>query len=659
MVLPVLVTRCEEKRVMEELRVNFLGWLYVVAVVLHFCTCGAVLGQVVQANGGRLDYRNALEKSLKFFEAQRSGKLPPTQRVTWRGDSGMSDGLEQDIDLTGGYYDAGDNVKYGLPMAFTITMLSWNVIQFREELQTAGELDHALEAIKWGTDYFIKCHPEENVLWGEVGDGDSDHYCWMKPEHMTTSRKAYKIDAEHPGSDLAGETAAAMAAASIVFKPSNSRYSATLLIHARQLFAFADTYRGAYDLSIPIAQNYYKSWSGYYDELLWAALWLYDATNETRYLRYVVDNADTLGGVGWALDLFSWDNKFVGVQVKATKVLLDGNAGPYTEILQQYQAKAEYFLCAALQKNHGKQLTKSPDGMFWTQYWNNMQYVTSAAFLLSVASNYYAAAGQNPQHCISSVTTREMLAAAKQQVDYILGKNSRGKSYMIGFGSNFPLRVHHRGASIDGPVGCRKGYGKFYLVPDPNPFVLEGGIVGGPDQNDLYQDVRQNFAMAEPALYNTAPLVGLLAYLIEGYNDDGVNHGVAGILQVNGQRHLDGGLGIYSNRRMQANHRNTRKGAQVVMVIHMLVDQFVHNGKQSFKFSGKVVNKSNRPLKSAELVVHKLYGPLRGLSKVHESGNVYVLPNWSETLLPGQSIKFSYIHSYGKAQMFVRSYELA
>lgn len=76
--------------------------------------------------------------------------------------------LRWQIDLTGGYYDAGDNVKYGLPMAFTITMLSWNVIQFREELQTAGELDHALEAIKWGTDYFIKCHPEENVLWGEV-----------------------------------------------------------------------------------------------------------------------------------------------------------------------------------------------------------------------------------------------------------------------------------------------------------------------------------------------------------------------------------------------------------------------------------------------------------------------------------------------------------
>lgn len=87
-----------------------------------------------------------------------------------------------------------------------------------------------------------------------------------------------------------------------------------------QLFTFADTYRGAYDLSIPVAQKYYRSWSGYNDELLWAALWLYDATNETQYLSYVVENADTLGGVGWALDLFSWDNKYVGVQLKATKV---------------------------------------------------------------------------------------------------------------------------------------------------------------------------------------------------------------------------------------------------------------------------------------------------------------------------------------------------
>ena len=52
---------------------------------------------------------------------------------------------------------------------------------------------------------------------------------------MTTSRKAYKIDAENPGSDLAGETAAAMAAASVVFRKSDPHYSHLLLHHAQQV----------------------------------------------------------------------------------------------------------------------------------------------------------------------------------------------------------------------------------------------------------------------------------------------------------------------------------------------------------------------------------------------------------------------------------------
>lgn len=52
---------------------------------------------------------------------------------------------------------------------------------------------------------------------------------------MTTSRAAYRIDPSHPGSDLAGETAAAMAAASIVFRRYNPSYSAELLKHAYQV----------------------------------------------------------------------------------------------------------------------------------------------------------------------------------------------------------------------------------------------------------------------------------------------------------------------------------------------------------------------------------------------------------------------------------------
>lgn len=69
----------------------------------------------------------------------------------------------------------------------------------------------------------------------QVGDGKTDHRCWQRPENMTTSRRAYKIDENHPGSDVAGETAAAMAAASIVFRTTNPHYSHLLLHHAKQV----------------------------------------------------------------------------------------------------------------------------------------------------------------------------------------------------------------------------------------------------------------------------------------------------------------------------------------------------------------------------------------------------------------------------------------
>lgn len=68
-----------------------------------------------------------------------------------------------------------------------------------------------------------------------MGDGASDHYCWERAEDMTTPRTAYKLDSSHPGSDLAGETAAALAAASIAFQLYNSSYSYDLLSHAQQV----------------------------------------------------------------------------------------------------------------------------------------------------------------------------------------------------------------------------------------------------------------------------------------------------------------------------------------------------------------------------------------------------------------------------------------
>ena len=44
-----------------------------------------------------LDYGEALNKSILFFEGQRSGKLPTNQRVKWRAESGLSDGASANV----------------------------------------------------------------------------------------------------------------------------------------------------------------------------------------------------------------------------------------------------------------------------------------------------------------------------------------------------------------------------------------------------------------------------------------------------------------------------------------------------------------------------------------------------------------------------------
>jgi len=52
----------------------------------------AITITVIARCNGQHDYKDALTKSIIFLECQRSGKLPPDNRVPWRGDSGLEDG---------------------------------------------------------------------------------------------------------------------------------------------------------------------------------------------------------------------------------------------------------------------------------------------------------------------------------------------------------------------------------------------------------------------------------------------------------------------------------------------------------------------------------------------------------------------------------------
>ncbi|CAG7867665.1 endoglucanase 1 [Brassica rapa] len=458
------------------------------------------------------NYKDALTKSILFFEGQRSGKLPPNQRMTWRSNSGLSDGSALNVDLVGGYYDAGDNMKFGFPMAFTTTMLSWSLIEFGDLMNS--ELPNAEDAVRWGTDFLLKATSHPDTIYVQVGDPNMDHACWERPEDMDTPRSVFKVDNNNPGSDIAGEVAAALAAASIVFRKCDPSYSNLLLQRAITVFTFADKYRGPYSAGLkPEVCPFYCSYSGYQDELLWGAAWLHKATSNPTYLSYVQANGRNLGADEFD-NMFSWDNKHVGARILLSKEFLIQNV----KALEEYKEHADSFICSVIPGAPFSSSQYTPGGLLFKMSGSNMQYVTSTSFLLLTYAKYLTSA-RTVVYCGGSVVTPARLRSiAKNQVDYLLGDNPLKMSYMVGYGSKYPHRIHHRGSSLPSvaahptKIQCHDGFSMFNSQ-SPNPNDLTGAVVGGPDQNDQFPDERSDYQRSEPATYINAPLVGALAYL--------------------------------------------------------------------------------------------------------------------------------------------------
>ena len=311
------------------------------------------------------DYEKLIHLSNLFYEMQRSGKLPDTNRIPWRGDTGLKDGCDVGHDLTGGWYDAGDYVKFNFPHSFAVTALAWGLIEFQDGYRAAGEYDTAVSNIKWATDYLIKCHTGPNEFWGQVADGHVDHAFWGRPEEYPSARPSFKIDQHNPGSDLAGEAAAALAASSIVFRTAGMvEYADECVQHAKELIDFADNFRGKYSDTITNVQDFYQSWSGYKDELRWGSAWVARATGSAEDLTRAENLYDALDGDVY--DQFSWDEKTTGAQ----------------HVLYQLTKKNKYK--NAIITNTNKLLDDNdytPGGLIFYQKWGTARHASNAAFL--------------------------------------------------------------------------------------------------------------------------------------------------------------------------------------------------------------------------------------------------------------------------------------
>ncbi len=426
----------------------------------------------------------------------------PATASTGAATPACTDGADVGRDLTGGWYDAGDHVKFGLPMAASATMLAWGIVEYRSAYVSTGQLNTALDQLKWVTDYFIKAHPTANELYGQIGTGGADHAWWGPAEVMQMARPSFRVTTTCPGSDLAGETAAAMAAASMAFRPTDPTYANTLLAHARQLYSFADTYRGKYSDCITDASAFYNSWSGFNDELVWGAIWMYRATNEQAFLdkaqSYYANLSNqqqtTIKSYKWT---HAWDDKSYGSYVLLAKLT---GATQYHNDSQRWLNW--WTVGGTAHGADGTRVNYSPGGQAQLDQWGSLRYAANTAFAALVYSDAIT----------DTVLKARYNDFAKRQIDYALGLNPQNRSYVVGFGTNPPRNPHHRTA--------HGSWTDQLTFPTISRHMLYGALVGGPSSpNDgaSYTDDRGNFVNNEVATDYNAGFTGALARLAQEY----------------------------------------------------------------------------------------------------------------------------------------------
>ncbi|WP_234122455.1 glycoside hydrolase family 9 protein [Clostridium hydrogenum] len=428
------------------------------------------------------NYTDAFAKSILFYEANWCGADAGNNRIKWRGPCHEEDGSDVGIDLTGGFHDAGDHVKFGLPQAYSAATLGWSYYEFKDAFAAKGQDKYMLNILKHFTDYFLKCYPNNTTFYYQCGDGTTDHSYWGPPELQKTSRPTlFVATPSKPASDVCGETAAALALMSINYRTEDSIYADKCLTAAENLYNFAKTYRG-----LSQSGGFYTS-SSYLDDLSWAGIWLYEATNKNNYMTDVQGfiNEKGISGNNTYANHWTqcWDDVFSGVFLKLAQITNDPK---YKTIVEE---NLDYWM---------EDVKTTQGGLKYLTDWGTLRYTAAECMLAEV---YY-----------KTTNVDKYINFAKSQIDYILGNNPENMSYEVGFGSNYPKYPHHRAASgrLEGEPGNES-------KTEPEKHLLYGALVGGPDDNDKYVDNIEDYQHSEVALDYNAGFVGALAGMTNYY----------------------------------------------------------------------------------------------------------------------------------------------
>ena len=412
----------------------------------------------------------AIAAMLQFFAANSDGSEPsPVHGPSHLNDamvaSGAYDG--QHFDLTGGWMDAGDMIKFTQTIGHSAVLLQ---AAARLDPDQADALNTAADV---GVRWLVKAHPRPDLFIGQVGD-ERDHDVGFRDPALDDATGGAGIGTRlaYPavGGDLMGKAAAALAMAA---QRAAGDARDQLLAQAREWYAAGDA-ANAPARGLP--GGIYDS-AGFIDDMAAGATELFRATGEQQYLA----------------DALDW--------VKGSEM---GSAFDWNE----FGGFAAADLCGLL---GAPMLSNDPCGALAGAALPAQRQARRDAFGIPAAFGW----GVTAESATAGLTAlagghREVAAGAR---DYLLGRNPWGASFVVGYGPRSPRHPHHW-ASVFGPA---KPAGAVVGGPSPASAIRQQSL--GIRHNVFstpratYTDDKENYVTSEPAIDYTADSILLLAAL--------------------------------------------------------------------------------------------------------------------------------------------------
>lgn len=420
------------------------------------------------------NYAKLLQESLYLYDANMCGSdVSAKSEFSWRSNCHTEDAKTtyngKTVDVSGGYHDAGDHAKFGLPQAYSATVLGLAHMEFAEAFADTATEAHYKRIMDRFVDYFERCtvlgsDGSVKAFCYQVGDGNVDHGYWGAPEKQSSrSGQATFTSDSDTCTDIVSETAAALAAYYINYKDKKA------LSYAEKLFTYADT-KAKKNSSGP-ASGFYNSDSWEDDYALAAAL-LYKATGKSAYATKYNNVYGGRTNPNWAL---CWNN------VAQAALLYSPNSSKKSVFVENQSG-----LIASK--------TQSGDNNFCLiDSWGSARYNTAHQMTGLLYDTIY---GKN-----------DYSSWANGQMKYILGNNAGSKCFVVGYNKYSSKYPHHRASSgYQGSVT-----GNAYTK---QAHVLVGALVGGPaGSSTSYVDSSEDYNQNEVALDYNASLVGAAAGL--------------------------------------------------------------------------------------------------------------------------------------------------